>query len=281
MLGPCDLLALSQSTPKQNEFFQEWGFLGVLVGAAAALFQTSRWFFTSKHREVDEASLSLEQIASATFVALVLKEARRVFTLVDDHLTEALSQEQSVAPAQSRFDRFCRALRSIPEEELGPRGRYTDVIRESFSRILSEVASRLLGAMDSHGVSTGNPILNPTGIRYSLERDGYLGFSEVSRFDSTNRAMERTFRGLWLASGILATMAGVCCAIAIVAVLYDDRAAQRVVWWCIWLGVGLALGCSLLFCLASIWKYKIIRRSKKFGQLRVAPEPPGESSGDR
>ena len=252
-------------TPSPNPFHHEWSLLGVLIAGVGGLAAWAGWVFRAAHRDVERASLALEQSASSMFVGVVLAESKRVFSLADDHLPLALSQARNDSPQPSRFDHFCKALREIPEEQLDDRGHYADVIRESFARIIAENAERLIDAMSAKGTSSTNTVLNPTGIRFSLEADRYLRFSEISKFDSDNRRIADWFSRLWSIMGGLLVVGIIAMACSLPSVLHNANWAHTLGVRCMWItaaAVALA-ACSMAcaFCL----RHALIQRSKSYG----------------
>lgn len=199
------------------------------------------------------------------FIRLILAESKRVFKIADDHLPLALSQSGSSSPQPSRFDHFCKAIRSIPEMELDDRGRYSDVIRESFTRIISENAERLLDAMSATGTSSANPTLNPTGVRFSLEADGYLRFAQISQFDSQNRRLVSWFGHMWLVAVAACGLALLALLPCILAILTEREWGQSVGVWSLLATAG-CIGVGVFaIILAFMLQHMIVRRSTKYG----------------
>jgi hypothetical protein len=255
-----------------NSLHHEWGLLGAVVGGLTVLASALFGVATAKHQDVKAASLALEQSASVMFIRLILAESKRVFEKADDHLPLALSQSRSSSPQPSRFDHFCKAIRSIPEEELDDRGRYTDVIRESFTRIISENAERLLDAMSAAGTSPANPTLNPTGVRFSLEADGYLRFAQISQFDSQNRRLVCWFERLWLVAGVACGLALASLLPSIVAVLPEDKWGQTAGIWSLWATVSFVAAGIIATIMAFLVRHLILRRSAKHGDPAEAQQ---------
>lgn len=261
-------LAQSQSTATPSSQFvaySQWPLLTAAIAGTGALCKLLHTVWKNEHRDVDSARLSLEQVASAYFVAIVLEEARRVFRIVDDHIPLALSQKDVANASLSRFDTFCQALRTIPPEELNDRGRYSKIILESFGRIISGSADQLIDAMSASGGNASNKILNPTLARFSLEGDGFLNFAGVAEFDYQNRRIEGQFRFIWTATGIFAFFGIIACLGVLPGVVLNVAITQSIAQWSLILGLlfGVLALCS--FSLSYVAKRRLVGRAHKYG----------------
>ncbi len=255
-----------------NQFFYQWALFGGAIAGIVGLAPAVRWFFTYRHRDLQSAVLSLEQVASAAFVRIVLTEARRVFAIVDDHLPLSLSQMTSTSSQLSRFDHFCKALREIPAEELDDRGKYANIIKESFGGIISASAGRLLDTMGSGDIAAEGAVLNPTRIRFSLEGDSFLSFASVSQFDSHNRRIEAWFRRLWATAGIFIVPPILAAAIVLVMTLINKEWAETIGWLAIWSGLGSVIACAAFFVASWAVKQSIVLRSRRYGDPSAVEE---------
>lgn len=260
--------------------FGQWSLLGALVTGVGALCKLGYTVYKNEHRDLDAAKLTLKQAASNYFANLVLQESRRVFTTIDDLIPQALSQAAS-GTAESRFDHFCKSLRLLGAKEqsspspaiddelaeargaMSVRDKYSDIIKESFGRIISDTASRLLDAMSTTNLSTSSTILNPTGARFPLQEESYLSFARIASFEFQTRKLLARFRFFWASSGVFAA-AGVLAGIPIIlGFLVNASWAQTAAWW------GLVSGCAcgglaVITVCASYWvKQVIIRRAER------------------
>ena len=262
------LLALSpQASPPLSGLivYGQWPLLTALVAGVGALCKLLHVVWKNEHRDIDGARLSLEQVSSAFFVAIVLHEARRVFAIVDDHIPLALSQAKSPNPGASRFDNFCQSLRTIPAEELDNRGKYANIIKESFGRIIADSAERLIDAMSSAGATASNVVLNPTTARFSLEGDGFLNFAGVAEFDYENRRIEARFRRIWTAVGVFSLL-GVVSGVGVLAgIVVNLPWAQAAAPWSLLALAAFGVLSLGAFGLSYVVKRNLIRRSQKFG----------------
>jgi len=260
IFGGLILAQVTQSVTQPPEFdaYRQWPLVAATVALCAFMMNRVEGIF-KRDTDVDAATLSLEQVASSFFVALVLKESRRLFNIVDDHLPIALSQAHASVAERSRFFQFCVSLRAIPEEELDDRGKYAQIIKESFARIICDSAERLI---DSIGASPS--VLNPTAVRFSLEGDGYLSFAGVASFDYQNRRLANRFQMQWSSSALFAFVTMICGIATIVGVIFNEEWAQHVTWWAL-VGVALALVATvLLYGLSFVTKRAILNRAKKY-----------------
>jgi hypothetical protein len=253
--------------------------LTALIAAVGGLSKLLHMVWKNEHRDVDAARLSLEQVASAFFVRLVLGEARRVFSIVDDHLPLALSQIKVLNPGLSRFDHFCQSLRSIPLEELNERGKYANIIKEDFGRIISDGANRLLDAMGAAGSTASNAVLNPTTARFTLEGDGFLSFAGVAEFDYQNRRIEARFRRLWTTVGTFALLGIIAGVGVLIGIVVNATWARSTASWSL-MGLLVFGLCSLTaFGLSYVAKRILIRRSQKYGDPSSVAEFVQEKKG--
>jgi len=259
--------ASTQPAYQPHSYYHVWGFVGVVLTAIVALLGFCYWLATAAHKDVTSAQGSLEQTTSAFFVNIILSEARRVFSIVDDHLPLHLSQEKSLEVKKSRFFMFCQTVRTIPEEQLDNRGKYTGIIVEQLGRIISDNASTLLDAMRATDASTQNQLLNPSGARFSLEGDGFLGFVFISKFDSDNRRLEWWFRQMWRLAVVVTGCAIACLGIALTLAFVNQKwAGTAINYSMIAFGIFIVLLATALvtsFCLKS----GLITRARKFGDL--------------
>lgn len=245
--------------------YGQWPLLTALVAGVGALCKLLQVVWKNEHRDVDGARLSLEQVSSAFFVAIVLQEARRVFAIVDDHIPLTLSQAKATNPSVSRFDYFCQSLRSIPADELADRGKYANIIKESFGRIIADSAERLIDAMASAGSTASNAVLNPTTARFSLEGDGFLSFAGVAQFDYENRKLETRFRRIWTAVGAFSLL-GIVSGIGVLAgILVNQAWAQATAPWALLALAVFAVLALVAYGLSFLVKRSLIRRSQQFG----------------
>lgn len=265
----------------QEPTYGQWALLGVAVAAIAGFCKILHHVWSTEHRDVERARLSLEQVSSSFFVSLVLQEARRVFAIVDDHLPQALSQSGSPDIETSRFDNFCMSLRAIPQAELSDRGRYASIIKESFGQIISDRAGRLIEAMSSVGpVGSAGRTLNPTGARFSLEGDGFLKFVVVAEFDCLNRKMEARFQQLWGLTGLFAVL-GILFALGVIGgVVIDHDRMRDLAIWCLPAGTIAFLFILLSYTLCYVVKRKFIRRAQDFGDPQAVLELVKEKRAD-
>jgi hypothetical protein len=272
--GHLSLAQTTTSSTTTGEFvaFQQWALFAVTVAALVGLCKLTYVVFTGEHRDVVAARLSLEQVASAFFVRLVLQEARRLFSVIDDHLPLALSQSQAAKPELSRFDHFCKSLKDIPAEELDDRGKYANVIKECFGRIISDSAGCLFDAMASAGTSSSSSPLNPTSARFSLEGDGFLNFAGVAEFDYQNRKLEGRFRRLWALVGVFSIAGILACVGVPVGILSNKSWTQQCAWWSIVAGVASGVLALTAFALSYIVKRSLIRRSQTYGDPSAVDE---------
>ena len=257
----------SQETPTASGLmvYGQWPLLTALVAIVGALCKLLHIVWKNEHRDIDGARLSLEQVSSAFFVAIVLQEARRVFAIVDDHIPLALSQSRSPNPGVSRFDNFCQSLRAIPADELNDRGKYANIIKESFGRIIADSAERLIDAMSSAGATASNVVLNPTTARFSLEGDGFLNFAGVAEFDYENRRIETRYRRVWTSVGMFSFL-GIISGIGLLAgIVIDVPWAQAVAPWSLLALAAFSVLTLATFGLSYLVKRSMIRRSHRYG----------------
>ncbi|MDD5327167.1 MAG: hypothetical protein PHY02_05050 [Phycisphaerae bacterium] len=195
----------------QNSYFQNWPCIQIIGTVTIAIFGGIWFVWKRSDEETRKAVLSVKEQVSIFFEKLVFKEVRVLINIIDNYLPDALSQVKSEQSRLSRFDHFCAFLKKIPDEELSrERGKYAEVIRESFSSLLIDEVEKLISSL-SYKIS--HDIYNPCHIRYGLEGDTVLRLDFIARQNIQVQKLE-IYYNIWkiiaLVLLVLSAMAGVC-----------------------------------------------------------------------
>lgn len=209
-----------------------------MLSALAFIGALVLFHLRSSTEKIELTYLQAKEALSILFIHTVIDEARRLFRLVDDHLPTALAQASTKNPQISRFDYFCRSLRKIGEEELDERGgKYFEIIRDSFSRIVLDQIDRLLQAAQERDSPLSDDLINPTGIHYQLEGATDLTFRFISVFSARcHRRKRRT--GIARIVGLIAFVVVFICWVAMLPFFFVEAAwAETSMFYCLLAGI--------------------------------------------
>ena len=252
-----------------SRLFLHGGMIAGTISAIIALSTAIYFLFRSQHRDLEATALALNQIASTEFERVVLRESRRVFLLVDEHLPPLLSQSASEKSRQSRFDQFCDAIKKIPTDQLDNRGHYSEIVKLHLGSIISDNVASLLDSLDTNDPAPQHEMLNPTRARFGLEGDTFLTFVVVSKFDSRNRGIESWFRRTFNATAVLLILPLIASASALVATTIDTLWAEKLGTWSVWIGVSGLFLAAVAYLLCFLLKNALTKRARRFNNPAV------------
>lgn len=208
-----------------------------MLSALAFIGALVLFHLRSSTEKVDHTYLQAKEALSTLFIHTVFDEARRLLRLVDDHLPAALAQASTKNPQISRFDYFCGALRKIGEEELDERGgKYFEIIRDSFSRIVSNQIDRLLQAAQEPDSPLPEDLINPSGIHYQLEGATDLTFQFISVFSARCHRRKRRTRIARIVGLIAFIVVFICVAASLFFLFFDAAWAETSMSYCLFAG---------------------------------------------
>lgn len=181
----------------ENVFYKDWGCAGIVVIIAIPALSAVLFVLRRDDSEARQSLYKIKEQIATMFMHTILREARGLISLVEEHLPEALTRVRSKEPLPNRFDKFCAHLRELSDDELSSRSKkYGDIVEQTLADILSDEISRLVDAADPRKQSISSKIHNPTGLRFSLGGETILRLDFLARKTVGVERRSRRYRAL-------------------------------------------------------------------------------------
>lgn len=237
-----------------NNFYEQWGLLGVVLIALGLLISFIRWFEGLDTGRTLAARLQIVEALVGMFQKTVREEATRIIAIIDDYLPTALSRAENPHTQPSAFDSLCQRIRDLDESEFD-REVVRSWLNESLSGIVLKEVTRYIKLVDSEPKSSPR---DGTGraIRSGFEAHTQQTLSLLAEKSVQVKKKERRFYlgkrwvpRLWVAS-VVSLM------LFIPSPLFDTLWARYLGWtaFALFAGGVIAGACALLiFCNGQNW----------------------------